>query len=234
MTPIPRVTKLGFGMSALAAIAISLSGCGALPTPFEQDVPQTQWTVDKDGNKVKVQTGASEAKTTPQQVQEAGEKFYDGLLNEDNRDEIEKGTELLAAFDTEGKAPETKEEKAKQLKAIREVQDVWPSMFDHVHMEGMKDDDEAFLTGALYLVAIFSNGTMEAEVPLKAITVKNDKATIDERDIIMRYSSGDQKGKIIEQEAEESDLVSLIKVDGEWKVDGKQFATTLKESIDKK
>lgn len=234
MTPIPRVAKLGFGMSAFAAIAISLSGCGALPTPFEQNVPQTQWTVDKDGNKVKVQTDANTAQTTPQQVQEAGEKFYDGLLNEDNRDEIEKVSELAASFGSDGKVPETKEEKAKQLKTIREIQDAWPSAFEHIHMEDMKDDDEMLLTGALYLVAVFSSGSMEAEVPLKAITVKNDKATIDEQDVTMRYTSGDKKGEVIDLEAGDDEVIPFIKIDGEWKVDGKEFAKILKLSIDKK
>lgn len=230
----PKKTLHKLTVAPLLAVSFLLTSCGAIPAPFEQDVPQTSWSTDADGNKVKVITGASEAKSTPFQVAEAGADFYNSFLSKKGQKKLAPINDLMQSPLAE-KAAKSKEAEKELDKKLKEEIETASEIFDRIDYSDMKDKEKGELYGNILVGALVGGGNLVLKVPVQAVNVQKDKATIDMEKVLWETPKGkkiDVANAYNEEDKKKGkNKIHLVRIEGTWKIVGKKFVLDTAQTL---
>lgn len=207
--------------AGLLSLAILGTATGCMPSPFEQDIPSTQWTTDKDGNRVKVSSSESKELSTPQQIQATAADYYKSLYSK-------KTAAQLKAFNEKAAPVNPSDEKAKEKLLAEFKGDFYPVQY--FYQGDMNDNDfMTMVVGTAFVVTMLGGSSdVKIEVPLSAIRVTADTATVESTEIDT-WVNGKKSEKSVPGEDGATKL-DMVYRDGKWLIDAKKMAdkTTLK------
>lgn len=208
--------KMSAGLLALTVMG-GVSGC--IPAPYEQNVPATTYTVDENGNKIKVQHHASNNKSEADKVVDAAESYFNNIMNGNHGKEMEE----LQAKGIE-KAKEMKLDLDEDPPAgffydLAKESDITALKLVYTSDKVDKDEYLESLLLAGMLSSMSPDGT-EMRWDKSAVSIKGgDIATLDyNRGEIKRGTEG-QWEPIEEPEYFTEIPYQFIKVDGKWLLD---------------
>lgn len=208
--------KMSAGLLALVVMG-GVSGC--IPAPYDQNVPATTYTVDENGNKVKVQHHASTKKSEADQVVDAAEAHFGNIMSGNHGKEMQELQEKALSkakemnMDTEADPP------AGFYYDIAKESDITALKLVHISEETDKDKYMNSLMLAGMLSSVSPEGT-EIRWDKSAVVIKgDDTATLDyNRGEIKRGAEG-QWEPIEEEEYFTEIPYKFVKVDGKWLLD---------------
>lgn len=207
--------------AGLLSLAILGAATGCMPSPFEQDIPSTQWTTDKDGNRVKVSNSESNELSTPQQIQATVQDYYKATFSKEMSKRLQGFSQEMQAKQAAAGVTKSKPT-AEDLKKMR---DILEPVTKYLDQGEMSDQDFLSTIGAL----VFVSGMMTAggddvdvEVPLSAIRVKGDTATVDMTE--MKASINGKEAPAQQTGGNEGKFVNLVLKDGKWLIDAKKLS----------
>lgn len=211
--------RMSAGLLAFAVVS-GLTGC--IPAPYEQNIPATTYTVDENGNKVKVQHNASDKKTEAEIVAETADTFYSSIFSGELMKQLEEiRTQTLDHYKEKGIAEKDipEDEATDYMYDLIMKSDI--AFVDLVHVADDVDKDD-FMT-VLGLVAFGSmagGGEVKLRIEPQDIVIKGgDKATLNMSQAEMQLSKDGEWKSMDDGSGDEDMLVYFKKVDGKWYFD---------------
>lgn len=206
--------------AGLLSLAILGTATGCMPSPFEQDVPSTQWTTDKDGNRVKVSSSESKELSTPQQIQATVQDYYKATFSKEMSKRLQVFSEDVQAKQAAAGVTKSKPT-AEDLKKMR---DILEPVTKYLYQGEMSDQDFLSTIGALVFVSgmMTTGGDVKVEVPLSAIRVKGDTATVNMSEMKATVNGKEAPGQ--QAGGNEEKFVNLVLKDGQWLIDAKKLS----------
>lgn len=195
----------------------TLTAC--LPGPFEQNVPETRWVIDDNGNKTKVTLNANnDSNAELVAFQKATEEKLVQMYSPEHKKKSLKAYEMLT------NPSESNESKIESL--FRD----YPEVRENVYLGTMSDSSIVNTLIQLYSMSGLSEyNEASIKVPIQAVNYQTDKGSL----IVNRITAtvdGDEatfphiKGKM-----------PFISDQGQWKIDAvslaKEFGTFEKDSL---
>lgn len=211
--------KLAKKLSAcVLSVAVMAGVSGCIPSPFEQNVPATTYTVDENGNKVKVKHNASTEKTEKEVAGEAITAFYNEIYSGNVMAELEKiGESEQEPADFEAM---TDEEKSNYTLTLMEKHNVKLLSLIHISDDKSKEDQFNQVMMGVSFASMLTGGEVDISVevdPHDVIIKGTDTAAINPTNITMTANgeSGPMGGGV------DLDAPSVIftKIDGKWLYD---------------
>lgn len=230
-----RYLRKVLSVAAITALSLGVSSCSMIPKPFEQNVPQTTWTVDENGNKVKVESGSKKL-TYPQQVAKAGEDFYASIMSDKNlekmmRQEASTFKKLEGKYDVN--TPKGLEAYQHEIAKLTMKYD--PAFMSQISFDDVTEKqklDVIYKSVETYFIfflfgALSADTEIKIEVPVQAVRIKGDTATIDNSKTKVTLTEG---GKLVEGGSgsdPNGGYTSMVKSNDRWMIDGKAFAAEI-------
>lgn len=209
-------------VTILLASAVLLTGC--VPTAFEgQEIPRTEWTLGPDGKK-SPKPIVPNADTSPSEVEVVRstlQAHMDQLLNpEGEKDsQLAKESKVLVELALEAQEQQIlgdqmpEDFEAKMRKAVSEDK----SLMTHYHVG---DASVAQIAEPLIWAAAIhqGNGKIRTHVPLSAVTIRGDKATVTGSKFMWDFHVNG-KWERSTSRISEFPTFYLVQRDGTWKID---------------
>lgn len=192
----------------IGAIMLSMTALNSacVSGPFHQQIPETQWVVDEDGNKQKVTLHASTEKSSISLISSGIESYHNKNFSKITVQSLLETQELLFTD------ANTEKEASKILdKFYKKHADIYDGIY-HGNMS-----DRAILEGVRRVygqgASIIGNGKMK--VPANAVSVKGLNAFIE----------ADEVDSKVNRALEIMDGgTPLFKINGQWKIDAVAIA----------
>lgn len=203
-----KTGKIIIGTFMIATTALT-SAC--VDGPFQQKIPETQWVLDKDGNKQKVSLHAKNQETSISLINKSVESYYNDnffskkAIKDKNHEKVAK--ELSNA----------NRDKRKISASLDNIYKINPKIYNEIHFGDMNDVSKFQVLYVVTPGVLSSESGNELKIPASAISVKGLNGTIDADNITIkgRYNLPVMDG-----------IIPVFLINGEWKIDGIAIAKT--------
>lgn len=200
--------KIKSGKILIGAIMLSMTALNSacVSGPFHQQIPETQWVVDENGNKQKVSLHASTEKSSISLISSGIESYYNKNFSEITEQSfIETRALLFADANTEKEASKILDKFYKEHADIYEGI-YYGKMSDRAILESIR---HVYIQGT----SIIGDGKMK--VPANAVSVKGLNAFIE---------SDEVDDKVNRALFFMNQGTPLFKINGQWKIDAVAIA----------
>lgn len=210
--------KVSAGLLAFAVMG-GITGC--IPAPYEQNVPATTYTVDENGNKVKVQHNGKKSESSL--VSASADAFYNNIFDGTLAKEMEElQPKMIAEAEKQGISID-EEPPVDFMYSMYTESGLSYAKLSHIS-DPEKIDKKKYVTDVqmTMMVSAMSKGEMSIKFdPGSVIMVDENHATIDFNKATLKNTKTGETTKM--PPAEEGKLFQFVKVDGKWLFDMNHF-----------
>jgi hypothetical protein len=211
--------------AGILAAAILSTTTGCMPSPFNQDVPSTQWQVDEKGNKTKITNPgggltAEDVLADKKAVKAALENYQNALKSDDSKSAVQafmkEAQKVKPSSDAEARKKQEEEFAKKALPTFHTV-------LDHIDTTGVTEVEQVTLANFVIGVGSMTSGT-ETKIPDDAVILTGDTAYIDMSKAEIYYE-GELTDTVTAEDGKSNTY--FVRKDGKWLLNGKKMKESL-------